>query len=229
MKRFYTHVSVVEDEGGYTIQLDTRPVRTPARAALSVPSVAMAAAIAAEWRGQGDQLDPASMPITGMANAAIDHVAGNRAEFAAGVSRYAQSDLLCYRADGPDTLVARQAAAWDPLLDWARRRYDVDFAVTQGIIPVQQPDETLARLAAVVQAFDPFRLTGLSTLVTLSGSLICGLAVVDGGHDIEAVWHAAEIDEAWQAEQWGEDAEASARAALRAADFSMAGAFCGMS
>ena len=229
MKRFYTHVSVVEDEGGYTIQLDTRPVRTPARAALSVPSVAMAAAIAAEWRGQGDQLDPASMPITGMANAAIDHVAGNKAEFAAGVSRYAQSDLLCYRADGPDTLVARQAAAWDPLLDWARRRYDVDFAVTQGIIPVQQPGETLARLAAVVQAFDPFRLTGLSTLVTLSGSLICGLAVVEGGHDIEAVWHAAEIDEAWQAEQWGEDAEASARAALRAADFSMAGAFCGMS
>lgn len=229
MKRFYTHVSVVEDEGGYTIQLDARPVRTPARASLSVPSVAMAAAIAAEWRGQGDQLDPASMPITGMANAAIDHVAGNKAEFAAGVSRYAQSDLLCYRADGPDTLVARQAAAWDPLLDWARRRYDVDFAVTQGIIPVQQPDETLARLAAVVQAFDPFRLTGLSTLVTLSGSLICGLAVVEGGHDIEAVWHAAEIDEAWQAEQWGEDAEAGARAALRAADFSMAGAFCGMS
>ena len=229
MKRFYTHVSVVEDEGGYRIQLDGRPVRTPARAALSVPSVAMAAAIAAEWRGQGDQLDPASMPITGMANAAIDHVAGNRAEFAASVARYAQSDLLCYRADGPDTLVARQAAAWDPLLDWARRRYDVDFVVTQGIIPVAQADETLARLAAEVEVLGPFRLAGLSTLVTLSGSLVCGLAGVEGGHDIDAIWHAAEIDEAWQVEQWGEDAEASDRAARRAAEFSMAGAFCGMS
>ncbi|NWK96894.1 ATPase [Sphingobium lactosutens] len=228
MKRFYKDVAVVAAEEGLSIQLDGRPVRTPARALLALPTPALAEAIAAEWRAQGEAVDPASMPITGLANAAIDHVATNKADFAAGVVRYAQSDLLCYRADGPDTLVARQAAAWDPLLDWARARYDVTFVVTQGIIPVPQPDETLARLGAAVTTLDPFTLTGLATLVTISGSLVCGLALVEGGHDIDAIWQAAEIDEAWQVEQWGEDAEASARAAHRRVDFSMAGAFCAM-
>ena len=117
------------------------------------------------------------MPFTGLANAAIDHVATNRADFAAGIARYAQSDLLCYRADGPEALVARQAAAWDPLLEWARGRYDVAFVVTQGVLPVAQPDETLNRLGAAVGALDPLTLAGLSALVTLSGSLICGLAI----------------------------------------------------
>lgn len=229
MKRFYKEATIVDAEEGFAIQLDDRPVRTPARALLALPTRALAQAVAAEWQAQGETVDPASMPMTGLANAAIDHVATNRADFAAGVARYAQSDLLCYRADGPDTLVDRQAAAWDPLLDWARGRYDVAFAVTQGIIPVPQPEETLARLAAAVEPLDPFILTGLSTLVTLSGSLVCGLAVVDGGHDIDGIWQAAEIDEAWQVEQWGEDAEATARAVRRQADFSTAGAFCAMS
>jgi chaperone required for assembly of F1-ATPase len=229
MKRFYKDVTIVQAEGGFAIQLDGRPVRTPARALLALPTQALADAVAAEWRAQGETIDPAAMPMTGLANAAIDHVATNKADFAAGVARYAQSDLLCYRADGPDTLVARQAAAWDPLLDWARARYDVTFAVTQGIIPVAQPDETLARLEAAVAALDPFTLCGLSTLVTLSGSLVCGLALIEGGHERDAIWQAAEIDEAWQVEQWGEDAEASARAAHRRAEFSMAGAFCAMS
>lgn len=229
MKRFYTDVAVVPADGGWTIQLDTRPVRTPARAPLALPTPALAAAVAAEWRGQGENVDPATMPMTGLANAAIDHVASNPADFAAGVARYAQSDLLCYRADGPEALVARQAAAWEPLLDWARARYDVAFAVTQGIIPVPQPDETLTRLGAAVTALDPFRLTGLSTLVTLSGSLICGLAVAEGGHDPVSVWRAAEIDEAWQVEQWGEDAEAAARSARRAAEFATAACFIALS
>jgi chaperone required for assembly of F1-ATPase len=229
MKRFYKEVTVVPAEGGFAIQLDGRPVRTPARAPLAVPTAALAEAIAAEWRGQGETVDPATMPMTGLANAAIDHVATSKAAFAAGVARYAQSDLLCYRADGPEALVARQAAAWEPLLDWARARYDVAFAVTQGIIPVPQPDETLTRLGAAVAVLDPFTLTGLSTLVTLSGSLVCGLAVVEGGQDLDAIWQAAEIDEAWQVEQWGEDAEAAARSARRRADFATAGAFCAMS
>ncbi|QGP79888.1 ATP12 family chaperone protein [Sphingobium sp. CAP-1] len=229
MKRFYTDVTIVETPDGFAIRLDGRPVRTPARAPLALPTLPLAEAIAAEWRAQGETVDPASMPMTGLANAAIDHVAPGRADFAAGVARYAQSDLLCYRADGPDTLVARQAAAWEPLLDWARGRYDIGFAVTQGIIPVPQPDETLARLAAAVVALDPFTLTGLSTLVTLSGSLVCGLALVEGGQDRDAIWQAAEIDEAWQVEQWGEDAEASARAAKRTADFAMAATFCALS
>lgn len=229
MKRFYTDVTVLAEEGGHAIRLDGRPVRTPARASLTLPTAVLADAIAQEWRAQGEEVDPASMPMTGLANAAIDHVAPNRASFAEGVARYAQSDLLCYRANGPDTLVARQAAAWEPLLDWARGRYDVTFAVTQGIIPVPQPDETLDRLGAAVVALDPFILTGLSTLVTLSGSLVCALAVVEGGHEISAIWEAAEIDEAWQVEQWGEDAEAAARSVRRADDFATAGAFCALS
>lgn len=229
MKRFYKDVAVVAQEDGFGIALDGRPVRTPARAALALPTQALAQAIAQEWRGQGETVDPGAMPFTGMANAAIDHIVPNRDSFIADIARYAQSDLLCYRADGPDALVARQAAAWEPLLDWARARYDVAFVVTQGILPVPQPDETIARLGAAVAACDPFLLAGLSTLVTLSGSLVCGLAIVAGGHDVDAIWQAAEIDEAWQVERWGEDAQAAARSARRAADFSMAGAFCAMS
>ncbi|MDO7834495.1 ATP12 family protein [Sphingobium sp. HBC34] len=229
MKRFYSDVTIVPAETGFAIQLDGRPVRTPARALLVLPTPALAQAVAAEWQAQGDMIDPAAMPMTGLANAAIDHVVPNQAGFAADVARYGQSDLLCYRAHGPDTLVARQAAAWDALLDWARARYDVAFAVTQGIIPVPQPAETLARLEAAVAALDPFTLCGLSTVVTLSGSLVCGLALVEGGHDRDRLWQAAEIDEAWQVEQWGEDAEAAARAARRAADFATAATFCALS
>jgi chaperone required for assembly of F1-ATPase len=229
MKRFYTDVAVVAQDEGFAIRLDDRPVRTPARALLALPTAALAEAVAQEWRAQGETVDPAAMPMTGLANATIDHVAPKPTVFAEGVARYAQSDLLCYRADSPATLVARQAAAWDPLLDWARSRYDVAFVVTQGILPVPQPDETLVRLDAAVAALDPFMLVGLSTLVTLSGSLICGLAVVEGGHDIAAIWQAAEIDEAWQVEQWGEDDEAAARSVRRADDFAMAAAFCALS
>lgn len=229
MKRFYTDVTVVAEDGRFAIRLDGRAVRTPARALLALPTSTLADAVAQEWRAQGDTVDPASMPMTGLANAAIDHVAPKPGVFAEGIAQYAQTDLLCYRADGPEALVARQAAAWDPLLDWAQARYDVAFAVTQGIIPVAQPPETLARLGAAVAACDPFTLVGLSTLVSLSGSLVCGLAIVEGGHDLDRVWQAAEIDEAWQVELWGEDVLAAAASARRTADFSMAGAFCAMS
>lgn len=226
MKRFYKDVAVTRGEDGWSIALDARPVRTPARALLTLPTPVLAEAVAQEWHGQGDSVDPGSMPMTGLANAAIDHVATDPAAFAASVARYAQSDLLCYRADMPDALVARQAAAWDPLLDWARARYDVAFAVTQGVIPVPQPDETLSRLATAVLALDPFTMVGLSTLVTISGSLVGGLAIVEGDHDAQSVWHAAEVDEAWQVEQWGEDAQAAARSARREADFATAALFC---
>lgn len=226
MKRFYKDVTVVATEGIHEIRLDGRPVRTPARAALALPNAALAEAIADEWRAQGDMIDPRSMPFTGLSNGAIDQITPNRESFAAGIAHYGSSDLLCYRAEGPTELIEREAAAWDPLLDWARRRYDVGFIVTQGIIPVDQPPETLERLAGVVAAFDPFTLAGLSTLVTLSGSLICGLAIVEGGHDADAIWTASEIDEAWEVEQWGEDADAAARSAKRRDEFAMARAFC---
>lgn len=229
MKRFYKDVTIVAEADGHAIRLDGRPVRTPARAPLALPTHALAQAVAEEWRAQGEMIDPASMAFTGLANAAIDHIVPNRATFAAGIAEYATTDLLCYRAEAPQTLVERQAAAWDPLLDWARARYDVAFVVTQGILPVAQPDETLARLRAAVMTLDPFVLAGLSTLVTISGSLVCGLAIVAGGHDVDAIWHAAEIDDAWQVERWGEDDQAAARTAKRQADFAMAGAFCAMS
>ena len=226
MKRFYKDVAVISGDAGPEIQLDGRPVRTPARAALALPTARLAEAVAEEWRRQGDTVDPRSMPFTGLANGAIDQIAPNRESFAAGIANYGTSDLLCYRAEGPAELVDREAAAWDPLLDWARRRYDVTFRVTQGIIPVDQPPETLERLDAAVRAFDPFPLAGLSTLVTLSGSLVCGLAIVEGGHDADAIWTASEIDEAWEVEQWGEDAEAAARSARRREEFAMARRFC---
>lgn len=229
MKRFYKDVAVVDEDGGFAIRLDGRAVRTPARALLTLPTPSLAEAIAQEWRAQEETVDPTTMPMTGLANAAIDHVAPRPAMFAEGVAQYAQTDLLCYRAEAPAPLVARQAAMWEPLLDWARARYDVTFAVTQGIIPVPQPPETLARLAAAVAACDPFTLVGLSTLVSLSGSLVCGLAIVEGEHDPDRVWQAAEIDEAWQVELWGEDVLAAAAKVRRTADFAMAAAFCAMS
>lgn len=229
MKRFYTDVAVVAQVDGYAIHLDGRPVRTPARAPLLLPALSLAQAVADEWRAQGEEIDPAGMAFTGLANAAIDHIAPNPAPFAADIAAYATTDLLCYRAQGPQTLVDRQVAAWDRLLDWARTRYDVAFVTTQGILPVPQPEETLARLRAAVLGLDPFMLAGLSTLVTISGSLVCGLAIVAGGHDVDAIWHAAEIDDAWQVERWGEDDQAAARTAKRQADFAMAGAFCAMS
>lgn len=226
MKRFYKEVTVVGSGDGFEIQLDGRPVRTPARAPLALPTARLAEAIAAEWGAQVDAVDPRSMPFTGLSNGAIDQIAANHAAFAAGIARYAESDLLCYRAEGPHELVAREAAAWDSLLEWAGRRYDVAFEVTQGVIPVEQHAQTLERLGAAVAAFDAFTLAGLSTLVTLSGSLVCGLAVVEGGYDADAIWTASEIDEAWEVEQWGEDADAAARSAQRRIEFRMARDFC---
>ncbi|WP_022682857.1 ATP12 family chaperone protein [Sphingobium bisphenolivorans] len=226
MKRFYKDVAIVAGDAGYEVQLDGRPIRTPARAALVLPNARLAEAIADEWGAQGDVVDPRSMPFTGLANGAIDQIVPNRESFAASIARYGESDLLCYRAEGPAELIEREESAWNPLLEWAMRRYDVTFHVTHGIIPVEQPAHTLEQLGAVVAALDPFTLAGLSTLVTLSGSLICGLAIIEGGHDADAIWAASEIDEAWEVEQWGEDAEAAARSARRRAEFATACTFC---
>ncbi|MGE4323595.1 MAG: ATP12 family chaperone protein [Sphingobium sp.] len=228
MKRFYSRVDRVAAEGGWSIELDGRPVRTPARALLVLPTDALADAVTREWRAQGESVDPRAMPMTGLSNGAIDQIAPHRDDFIAGIARYGESDLLCYRADSPETLVTRQAAEWDPLLDWARARYDVTLTVTQGVLPVTQPPRALERLSAAVAAFDPFLLAGLSTLVTLTGSLVCGLAVVEGGLDPDAVWRAAELDERWQAECWGEDADAMALRAARADEFATSCAFCTM-
>jgi chaperone required for assembly of F1-ATPase len=222
VKRFYKLAAAMPGEGGVAIQLDGRAVKTPARAPLVVPTEELAEAIAEEWNGQGEEIDPRSMPLTGLANAAIDRVAPDPAAFAAGLAAYGESDLLCYRADTPQPLVARQAERWEPLLDWARRRYDVDFEVATGIIHRPQPPQTVERLASAVTSRDPFRLAALSPLVTISGSLVIALALAEGEIGLDQAWAAGSLDEAWQAEQWGEDALAAAALEARRRDFAAA-------
>jgi chaperone required for assembly of F1-ATPase len=219
MKRFYKDVAATPVDGGWQITLDGRTVKTPARANLIVPTEALGEAIAQEWRLQGDEIDPRSMPLTGLANAAIDRVAPDPPAFAQGLARYSESDLLCYRAEGPRALVARQSETWDPLLAWARHRYDIDFEVAAGIMHRPQPAKTLERLARAVAARDAFQLAALSPLVTVSGSLVIALALAEIAIDVETGWAAATLDEQWQIEQWGEDAEAVAMLASRRQDF----------
>lgn len=222
MKRFWTEVSIDADR---SIRLDARPVRTPGRAPLAVPTAALAAAIAEEWRAVGETIDPRAMPLTGLANAAIDRVAAIPGDFAAGLVRYAENDLLCYRADGPTPLIARQAAAWDPLLDWASRRYDVHFTIVAGIMHRPQPPATIARLAEAVASRDAFHLAPLSPLVTLTGTLVGALALAEHAVDADSLWAAAMVDEDWQSEQWGEDTLATQVRMAKRHDFDAAARF----
>lgn len=215
MKRFWKEVSV---ENGQ-VALDGKPVRTPDRAPLALPTPALAEAVAEEWRAVGETLDPRAMKLTGLANAAIDKISADPAPFAQGLAAYGESDLLYYRAEDPEPLVLRQAEAWDPLLDWARSRYDVHFETATGVIHKAQPEATIARLAEAVHALDPFHIAGLSPLVTISGSLVGALALLEGAIPAEALWQAAHVDELWQAEQWGEDELALAARDSRRVDF----------
>lgn len=219
MKRFWKEVSVEREDGGWAVRLDGRPVRTPARATLVVPTEAAAQSIAEEWRAAGENVDPRAMPLTGLANAAIDRVAPEKQAFAGGLARYAGADLACYRSDWPPELVKRQADSWDALLGWARRRYDVDFCTTSGLMHVPQPQATVERLAHAVASLDPFRLAGLSPLVTIGGSLIAALAVLEKAITADMAWDAVSIDERWQLEQWGADAEAEVALENRQRDF----------
>jgi chaperone required for assembly of F1-ATPase len=225
MKRFWKTVEMVREDGGWAITLDGRPVRTPARTALAVPSEWLAEAIAEEWRATGEDVDPRAMPLTGIANAAIDRVAPAKGDFAAGLARYAEADLACYRAEGPRALIERQSASWDSLLGWARRRYDVDFVTTSGLMHVAQPQATVERLGHEVAALDLFHLAGLSPLVTIGGSLVAALAVLEKAITPEQAWDAASIDERWQLEQWGADKEAETALENRRRDFLAAARF----
>ena len=223
MKRFWKSAASVPADGGFAIELDGRPVKTPARAELVVPTQALAEAIAAEWNESGEQVDPRAMPLTGLANAAIDRVEPAKHEFAAGLARYSEGDLLCYRAEGPATLVERQDEAWDALLAWARRRYDVDFECVSGVMHVPQPTETVRKLGHAVETLDAFQLAGLSPLVTIGGSLIAALAVLEAMMPAGEAWEAVSLDDRWQLEQWGDDPEARAALDARRRDF-LAGA-----
>jgi chaperone required for assembly of F1-ATPase len=225
VKRFWRDVAVEQEADWWTIKLDGRPVKTPARAALAVPTETLADAIAGEWRSVDGKIAPRAMPLTGLANAAIDRVAPDRQAFAGNLARYAEADLACYRADGPRALVERQEQQWDKLLGRARRRYDVDFVTTSGLMHVAQPAATIERLSHAVAALDPFRLAGLSPLVTVGGSLVGALAVLEKALAPEEAWDAVSIDERWQLEQWGADAEAETALENRRRDFLSASRF----
>jgi len=223
VRRFWKQADVVEADGGFGVALDGRRLKTPGRADLVVPARALAEEIAAEWQGSGETIDPRAMPLTGLASAAIERVAADREAFAAGLARYAESDLTCYRAEGPAALVARQAESWDALLGWARRRYDVDFTTCSGVMHVAQPEETVRKLGHAVASLDHFHLAGLSPLVTIGGSLVAALAVQEEMLPAEDAWEAVSLDDCWQLEQWGEDPEARAALDARRRDF-LAGA-----
>jgi chaperone required for assembly of F1-ATPase len=224
-KRFWKQVDVEQREDGHAVVLDGRAIKTPAKASLVVPTRALAELIAEEWHAQGDEIVPETMPATRFANAAIDKVRGQRHEVAGMLSAYGETDLLCYRAEGPEELIARQAAAWDPLLEWAAARFQVRWQVTSGVMPTPQPTETIARLASHVESFTPFQLTALHDLVAMPGSLVIGLAATEGHAAPEDLWQASRIDEEWQIEQWGRDDEADALARQRRLSFLRAARF----
>ncbi|MEZ5751263.1 MAG: ATP12 family protein [Paracoccaceae bacterium] len=224
-KRFWKDVAVSEVDDGYGILLDGRTVKTPAKVPLVVPTRALADMIATEWAGVGDTIDPEAMPVTRAANAAIDKVRGQFSEVAQMLSAYGETDLLCYRADKPAELVARQAAAWDPVLAWSESRFGIRWHTASGVMPRPQPPETLRVLGGHVASFSDFELTGFHDLVAMSGSLVIGLAVSEGHQSPETLWEISRIDEDWQIEHWGSDDEAEIHAAMRRAAFLQAAAF----
>lgn len=226
-RRFYKHAGTAQlgtsaGEPLYSITLDGRPVRTPGKRPLAVRQKALAEAIAAEWEAQGERIDPASMPLTRLANTIIDGVIGREAEVRGDILKYAASDLLCYRAGGPEGLVRRQRAAWDPVLAWARARLGVRLVLTEGVMPVGQPAHALEAVAAALAPFDAWQLASLHVMTTLTGSALLALAHAHGAITIENAWAAAHVDEDWQIEQWGQDAEAAERRRFRSAELASA-------
>jgi len=228
VKRFWKDVAVVAGDGGWAIALDGRPVRTPQRAPLAVANPALAEAIAAEWRSVGESIDPAAMPMTGLTNAAIDIALPDPAVFAQPIAAYAATDLLCYRDDRDAALQAEQAAAWNPILAWAEDRFGVEFAITQGVLPIDQPPATVAALRDAVFAVDPWRMTALTPLVTVGGSLVAGLACIHAAFDAERLWEAVSLDELYQERRWGADSEAQKTRAAHKRDWDNAVQFLGL-
>ncbi len=225
IKRFWTETAVAQTPDGFGVSLDGRPVRTPGKVPLLLPTRALAEWIAAEWEAQEGEVRPATMPATRTANSAIDKVVPQKPEVVAMLAAYGGTDLLCYRAEGPPALVLRQAEGWNPWLDWAETRFAARLATTSGVMPVAQDPAALSRLKDRVAALDPFRLTAFHDLVTISGSLVLALAVAEGALAPATGWTLSRMDEDWQAEQWGEDEEAMAAAAIKQADFLHAARF----
>jgi chaperone required for assembly of F1-ATPase len=226
MKRFYSAVSISDT---LAILLDGKPVHTPKKAQLILPNLALAQAVAAEWARQGEQIVPQSMPLTGLSNAAIDHMATDPAPHVAALAAYGANDLLYYRATAEQAdLAQEQARVWNPILDWAENFYGIEFAIVAGIAPIDQPADTVQRLHAAVAQVTPWQLAALSPLVTISGSLIVGLALLHGAFDASVLWAASCLDALWQEQHWGAVDDAVELRAYHQAAFDAAAIFLGL-
>lgn len=234
-KRFYKDVSVEAvgsqggDAAGFAVLLDGRSLKTPGKNPLVLPNEGLAELVADEWRAQADYINPATMPVTKLANSAIDGIVGREAEVAADIVAFAGSDLLCYRADSPVELVKRQADVWNPVLAWAKEKFGANFILAEGVMPVAQPEETLAAFAKELSDLSALQIGALHVLTTLSGSAVLALAHARGVLNSHAAWAAAHIDEDFQIEQWGADAEAAERREKRWAEFEAASRILAMS
>ncbi|WP_298370401.1 ATP12 family protein [Azospirillum sp.] len=212
MKRFYTAAGVAAaPAGGFQVELDGRPIRSPAKAALVFPSEALARGVAAEWDAQGDKVDPHAMPLMQLSSTAVDLVPVKRGEIIDAVAAYAETDLVCYHAEHPQTLVERQARVWQPLLDWVALQHDAPLQVCHGLMPKPQPPEALRALRAVVEARDDWELVALQTVTGACGSLVVALALLEGRISPDEAFEAAQLDETYQIEHWGEDSESTKR------------------
>jgi chaperone required for assembly of F1-ATPase len=235
-RRFYGSAEAVKVEtagdgtpAAWRVLLDGKPIMTPARASFAVPTAALAEAAVAEWMNQQELIDPETMPLTRLANGAIDRVRGAEAETVADITKFAASDLLCYRADWPQGLVDAQAELWDPVLVWVLETFDAPFLSGQGVAPIVQSGASIAKVKHVFSAYDAFGLTAMHTMTALLSSALLTLALAQGRLSVDEVWTAAHVDETWQASRWGRDAEAEQRAARRFADISAAARFLSLS
>ena len=214
-RRFYRQAVAAERDGAYALLLDDRPAKTPAKRALAVASKTIAEAIAGEWEAQAERIDPATMPVTRIVNVAIDRIVENAAAVRAEILAYAASDLLCYRAEGPKSLIALEDSAWSPLLAWARETLGARFILAEGVVHAAQDPGTLAAVERSLSGYDGLALAALHTITTLTGSAVIALAVARGRLSAEAAWAAAHVDEDWQMSQWGVDHAAMQRRAAR--------------
>jgi chaperone required for assembly of F1-ATPase len=225
VKRFYAEAGIAARAGGFAIELDGKPVRTPAKAPLAAPNRALAAAIADEWRAQGERIDPATMPLTRLASIAIDLVAPRRDEVVAAIVKYAETDLVCYRAAAPPELVRRQHAVWQPLVQWVAERYGARLDVTEGVVPRDQPAAALGALRQAVEAYDDWALAALNLATAACGSVVVALALAEGRLDAGHAFAAAQLEESFEFEQWGEDSEQTRRRAILGDDIAAAARF----
>ncbi len=221
-KRFYEKVSVAKREGGFQVELDGRPIKTPARKDFILPTLALGEAVAAEWSAQSETINVASMPLTKLANTAIDGVTGRESEVITDITRYAASDLICYRAPFPPELAAKQAAAWDPVLAWMEEMFSAPFLLANGVSYLEQPPASLEVVRSLVASYGPFQLAALHVMTSLTGSALISLAFVHGKLSLGEAWAAAHVDEDWQISKWGEDFEARQRREKRFHEFEAA-------